>query len=67
MRQQQKYGISREDFIKFYVGNELNPNFENFLSEDKTWQKFFKSEKKLFNSFREKLIKLSNENWYANF
>ena len=61
MRAATKYGISREDFIKFYVGNELNPNFENFLSEDKTWQKFFKSEKKLFSSLREKLIKLSNE------
>ena len=34
MRAATKYGISREDFIKFYVGNELNPNFENFLSED---------------------------------
>ena len=30
MRSATKYGISREDFIKFYVGNELNPNFENF-------------------------------------
>ena len=61
MRAATKYGISREDFIKFYVGNELNPNFENFLSEDKTWQKFFKTEKKLFNSLKEKLISLSKE------
>ena len=61
MRAATKYGISREDFIKFYVGNELNPNFENFLSEDKTWQKFFKSEKKLFNSLRDKLMQLSKE------
>ena len=61
MRAATKYGISREDFIKFYVGNELNPNFENFLSEDKTWQKFFKTEKKLFNSLKEKLIALSKE------
>ncbi|MAJ56749.1 MAG: RNA polymerase sigma factor RpoD [Candidatus Pelagibacter sp.] len=61
MRAATKYGISREDFIKFYVGNELNPNFENFLSEDKTWQKFFKTEKKLFNSLKEKLIQLSKE------
>ena len=61
MRAATKYGISREDFIKFYVGNELNPNFENFLSEDKTWQKFFKAEKKLFNSLKQKLIALSKE------
>ncbi len=61
MRAATKYGISREDFIKFYVGNELNPNFENFLSEDKSWQKFFKTEKKLFNSLKEKLIALSKE------
>ena len=45
MRAATKYGISREDFIKFYVGNELNPNFENFLSEDKTWQSFSRQKK----------------------
>jgi Sigma-70, non-essential region. len=31
MRAATKHGISRDDFIKFYVGNELNPNFEKFF------------------------------------
>ena len=56
-----KYGITRDDFIKFYVGNELNPNFESFLSGDKNWSKFFKNEQRLFKDSREKLTKLSKE------
>jgi RNA polymerase primary sigma factor len=55
-----KYGIARDDFIKFYIGNEINPNFEKFLSEEKTWLNFFTKEKKLFNQLREKMIELSN-------
>ena len=55
---QPKYGISREDFIKYYVGNELNPNFEAFLSGDKNWSKFFKNEQRIFKDTREKLIKV---------
>ncbi|MEK9741936.1 MAG: sigma-70 factor domain-containing protein, partial [Pelagibacteraceae bacterium] len=47
MRAALKYSISRDDFIKYYVGNELNPNFETFLSGDKNWSKFFKNEQKL--------------------
>ena len=43
MRAALKYNISRDDFIKYYVGNELNPNFESFLSGDKNWSKFFKN------------------------
>ncbi len=61
MRAALKYSISRDDFIKYYVGNELNPNFETFLSGDKNWSKFFKNEQKLFKETREKLIKLSKE------
>src|SRR6056300_577645 len=61
MRAATKYGISREDFIKYYVGNELNPNFEAFLSGDKNWSKFFKNEQRIFKDTREKLTKLSKE------
>ena len=61
MRAALKYNISRDDFIKYYVGNELNPNFESFLSGDKNWSKFFKNEQRLFKESREKLIKLSRE------
>ena len=60
MRAANKHGISRDDFIKFYVGNELNPNFEKFLSEEKSWLAFFTKEKKLFANLKDKLIELSD-------
>jgi len=60
MRAATKHGISRDDFIKFYVGNELNPNFVKFLSEEKSWLSFFTKEKKLFSSLKEKLTELSH-------
>ena len=60
MRAANKHGISRDDFIKFYVGNELNPNFEKFLSDEKSWLAFFTKEKKLFSILKNKLIDLSN-------
>ena len=46
--------------LKFYVGNELNPNFEKFLSEEKSWLAFFTKEKNFFTILKEKLIDLSN-------
>jgi len=61
MRAASKHGISRDDFIKFYVGNELNPNFQKFLSEEKSWLSFFTKEKKLFSNLKEKLTDLSND------
>ena len=30
--------ISRDEFIKYYLGNEINPKFESFLTENKTWK-----------------------------
>ena len=33
--------ISREEFVKFYVGNEINPNLKNFLDTNKTCRKCF--------------------------
>ncbi len=36
-----KNKISREEFIKFYVGNEINPNLKNFLNTNDSWKKFF--------------------------
>ena len=40
--------ISREEFIKYYVGNEINSKFETFLKENKTWKNFLKNIKKNF-------------------
>ena len=34
--------ISREEFVKYYVGNEINSKFETFLKENKTWRNFSK-------------------------
>jgi RNA polymerase primary sigma factor len=53
--------ISREEFIKFYVGNEINPKFDSFLKENKTWRIFFKKNQKEFNDIRERLIEFSKK------
>ena len=29
--------ISRDEFLKYYIGNEINPNFESFLNENDKW------------------------------
>ncbi len=33
--------ISREEFLKYYIGNEINQNFESFLNENDIWKSFF--------------------------
>ena len=33
--------ISRDEFIKFYIGNEINPNLKSFLDTNEVWKKFF--------------------------
>ena len=33
--------ISREEFLKYYLGNEINPKFETFLKENIIWKNFF--------------------------
>jgi len=53
--------ISREEFIKFYVGNEINPKFSSFLKENKTWKIFFKKNQKEFNDIRERLVEFSKK------
>jgi len=61
LRLSSKHGIPREEFIKFYVGNEINPNFENFLSENKKWKTFFTKEKKDYDNIKYKLITISKD------
>ena len=53
--------ISREEFIKFYVGNEINPNLKTFLDTNKTWKKFFQKNKDEFKNIRERLIEISHK------
>ena len=53
--------ISREEFIKFYIGNEINPNLKKFLDTNPTWSKFFQKNKVEFKNIRERLIEISNK------
>ena len=53
--------ISREEFLKYYVGNEINPKFESFLKENQVWKSFFKKYKKDFSEIRDRLIEFSKK------
>ena len=53
--------ISREEFIKFYIGNEINPNLKTFLDTNETWKKFFQKNKDEFKNIRERLVEISNK------
>ena len=53
--------ISRDEFIKFYVGNEINPNLKNFLDTNESWKKFFQKNKDEFKNIRERLIETSRK------
>ena len=33
--------ISREEFLKYYIGNEINPKFETFLKSKSCMEIFF--------------------------
>ncbi len=56
-----KNNISRSEFIKFYVGNEINPNLKNFLDTNSTWKQFFQKNKVEFKNIRERLVEISNK------
>ena len=53
--------ISREEFLKYYIGNEINPKFESFLKENATWKVFFKKYKKDFSEIRDRLVEFSKK------
>ena len=53
--------ISREEFIKFYIGNEINPNLKTFLDTNETWKKFFQKNKDEFKNIRERLVEISHK------
>ena len=53
--------ISREEFLKYYIGNEINPRFESFLKENLIWKAFFKKFKKDFSEIRERLVEFSKK------
>ncbi len=53
--------ISRNEFIKFYVGNEINPNLKKFLDTNAVWKQFFSKNKDEFKNIRERLIEISHK------
>ncbi len=53
--------ITRDEFIKFYVGNEINPNLKSFLDTNDVWKKFFQKNKDEFKNIRERLIEISHK------
>ncbi len=53
--------ISRDEFLKYYLGNEINPKFESFLKENPIWKAFFKKFKKDFSEIRERLVEFSKK------
>ena len=53
--------IPRNEFIKFYVGNEINPNLKKFLDTNSLWKQFFSKNKVEFKNIRERLIEISHK------
>ncbi len=53
--------ISREEFIKFYIGNEINPNLKIFLGTNEVWKKFLQKNKNEFKNIRERLVETSKK------
>ena len=53
--------IPRDEFIKFYIGNEINPNLKNFLDTNEIWKKFFQKYKTEFKNIRDRLIEISHK------
>ena len=53
--------IPRNEFIKFYVGNEINPNLKKFLDTNPTWKQFFNKNKQEFKDIRQRLVEISHK------
>ena len=53
--------IPRNEFIKFYIGNEINPNLKKFLDTNNVWKQFFAKNKDEFKNIRERLIEISHK------
>jgi RNA polymerase primary sigma factor len=53
--------IPRNEFIKFYIGNEINPNLKKFLDTNTIWKQFFSKNKDEFKNIRERLIETSHK------
>ena len=61
MRLAMDHKIPRNEFVKFYIGNEINPNLKKFLDTNSTWKQFFSKNKDQFKQIRERLIEVSHK------
>ena len=52
--------ISREEFLKYYIGNEINPKFETFLKENNSGSLSLKNSKR-FSEIRDRLVEFSKK------
>ncbi len=55
------FKIPRTEFIKFYIGNEINPNLKKFLDTNSLWKQFFSKYKDEFKNIRERLVEISEK------
>ena len=53
--------IQRSEFVKFYIGNEINPNLKKFLDTNPVWKQFFIKNKEQFKDIRERLVETSHK------
>jgi len=53
--------ISRYEFVKFYIGNEINPNLKSFLDTNQVWKNFFQKNKNEFKNIRDRLVEISHK------
>ena len=53
--------ISRNEFIKFYIGNEINTNLKKFLDTNALWKQFFSKNKNEFKNIRDRLVEISHK------
>ena len=61
LRLAMEHNISGNEFIKFYIGNEINPNLKKFLDTNTVWKSFFSKNKEEFKNIRERLVEISHK------
>ena len=61
LRLAMNHKIPRNEFVKFYIGNEINPNLKNFLDTNTIWKQFFSKNKDEFKNIKERLIEISHK------
>jgi RNA polymerase primary sigma factor len=53
------YDISREDFLKQYVGNEIKENWLEEVTKNKNWANFYKEEKEEIDDIRTQITQIA--------